>query len=385
MIPVRTAFTSSGRLTADCSVSSAKRARRTMLAGAPAAAVLVLACDSGPARSAPALAVDARASSPRTVILRADRDDPLEFAWIGSLDDSTLVAIERRTQHVWRLPLTGRAVPQRVADASRGGRRRIVGFSADRGRIAMIDRAGRISEDVPDAADPTLAAHRRSGTSRSLLGFARMPNGSFLTMESRVHLIPGHWMPRDTVTISRVVPPDLQLAVAVWERAGKTNPLGLVADFLSMRVVGETIVVSASGPPRVIRLTPGGAWTPQTFLIEGLRPPALPRSERDRMRADLERRGVPISEITKLAATYPAIIAAHPVNDGWFVVTPASGDRFSLSFACRGAPPRPVLVGADIVAIHLLASTLVVLRDRLDSGWVRVEVSSYRDFSASCS
>lgn len=315
--------------------------------------------------------------------LRADRDDPLEFSHVALISDSVLLAIEKRTGDLWTLPLTGGA-SRRIGSVNAAGRRRVLAMVAASGVVSMIDAAGRITEDSAGATNPAIVAHTSYGMPRQLMGFSRLSDGSFLLMESAVSLSRGHWVPTDTVSVTRLFRPDSQVVLARWERGGRVNPLGGVSDFSSMRTRAETVYLTGSAPPRGAALFVNGIGRPRFAAFEGITPPPFATGDVKRLVEELRRRGVPDAEVSRLPKTYPAIAAAVRTRGLWFVSSPTSADRFRLMTACDRRPFRDAISGPDVSAIHLLEAGLVLERDALGDGVLRVEYSRYSDFPGGC-
>jgi hypothetical protein len=248
----------------------------------------------------------------------------------------------------------------------------------------MIDAAGRITEDSAGATNPAIVAHTSYGMRRQLMGFSRLSDGSFLLMESAVSLTRGTWVPTDTVSVTRLFRPDSEVVLARWERGGRINPLGGVSDFSSMRTRAETVYITGSVPPRGAAMFVSGMGRPRFAAFEGISPPPFATGDVKRLLAELRRRGVPDSDISRLPKTYPAIAAAIRTRGLWFVSSPTSADRFRLMTACDRRPFRDAISGPDVSAIHLLETGLVLERDALRDGVLRIEYSQYSDFPRGC-
>lgn len=327
--------------------------------------------------------IDQRLSPALSIDLRVDHDDPVELAHVAAISDSTLLAIEGRTGDLWRLPMSnGR--PQRVGSVNSAGKRRVLAMRTGSGMVSMIDAAGRITEDSVTAQAPRIVAHRPPGLRRSLLGFGRLSDGSFLVMESAVSITRGQWIPADTISVTRVFRPDSEVVLARWARGGPRDPLGVVTDFTAAMVAHDTAYVSGSAPPRAAVLTVDGGARLEFRSLTGIAAVRFARADEVRLEQELRRRGVPAAEISRVPKTYPTIAAAIQNAGVWFVSSPTSADRFRLMTACEGRSLRVSVEGPDISGIHFLDSGIVVIRDFLEDGVIRVEFSRYSDFPAGC-
>ncbi|MDQ8164489.1 MAG: hypothetical protein P3A28_01855 [Gemmatimonadota bacterium] len=364
--------------------SGALRVRRSLLTGAPVGAALMLACGRDGERPSPSLDVDRRMVPARTVTLRDDRDVPLEFLFLSMSDDSTLVVVERRTQDLWRIPIREPAAATRVGLAAARGRERITGLAAFVGGVSLIDLRGGISEGAATEADPQLVARRRVEGPRTLLGFVRLTDGTFVLLEARTQVVAGRWQPADTVTLLRIVRPDSQAVLAKWARSDYTRPLGIASDFLSLRARNDTLFVAGNSPARVMPVVAAAPMLTTPVLLRGLSAAPMAHRDAERVTSDLVGRGIPAAEVAKVSLVYPPVVSALPAGAGWFVVTSMATDRFALIHICPGMTVMDLVRGSDIVGIHLLDRHVVIVREALANGRVLVEVSRNTDFNVAC-
>lgn len=363
--------------------------RRACGGGFTAVLTLSIACggcspvthsDAGARAAHPS--VDRRVGVTSAIALDASRGDPVEFRFIGVAPDSALLAIESRTGAWWRVPAAG--APQRLTVARGATHPRALIAAVAGSRVATADIAGNVTEDAAEARVPAVAVRRPLMHRGQLLGFARLPDGSYLTLESRLYAGALAPMPVDTLRVVHLVAPSSERVLWTMERAGPANPYGSMTDFVSLAAFGDTVVIAASAPPRAIWWIHGDVPDVHAASLRGV--PTAPMSARARARLEefLRRRGVGADGVGTSTAVFPPVVAARPFRGAWFVVGGAGEERFALSAVCANGTVSVLLDAPDVSWIFLQPGEATVLRRQPGTTRATIERTPYTSFETGC-
>ena len=358
------------------------RCRRTW-AAAGTVALLSAACDT-PAHPPKAFVpTSVRFPATVTIELSAESDAPLELKHFVQLSSDVLVAVERKTDVVWRLPLRRGEAIGAIGSLRGQGRRTNVGLAALGGALTSIDVTGRIAAFVTETASWRDVTRRYALRGSGLRSFIQASDGAWYLLENHASVDPMTRLASDTLRVVRLDSTGSVRVEYAHPRASPDRLLGFMADLGSLTIVDDTLLLASSSPPRVRRWALGA--THATFeTLTGVPVRMVDSSDRQAITRQLAAVGPAYADAATAFDRYPPVYSARPVGRGLFVVATAGLSRFALDYYCRDSFVATLIDHPAAVSIALVDEGAVVMRDDLERDRMLVEYYDYRRFGMVC-
>jgi len=303
---------------------------------------------------------------------------PARFAGFAALDDA-LIGAAGGSAELLRFPFDTGAAPATPWGAITPGRTatlRIAGSVAGSiAGVATVDRSGRFEVRGPDG---TLRAHWsvRSDSRERLLGVTGRADGGWVFL---VAVLPApNAAARGSTLLLRSID-SLGVPGARWAFPPPEGTPTLTSR-ASVSAFGDSIAVVTADPATLWLVSD----TLSRIPLELPSRRAVSAREHEAMKRDLARAVPGAAARIELPREFPPVLGASAWRGrDLFVVAATTATAVGIDLYCDARYTRPLLRGADIVAVHFAGPFAIVVRES-DLGAQRVQAYEFSQFTPTC-